>query len=151
MKKETVYLDTSVISAYFDNRVIERKKITVDFWHNVLPNYHVLISEITKEELHNATDNALRKKMNALIKDLKILKLNKNISILASAYIKNNIFPERYFDDALHVATATYNEIYYLSSWNFKHLVKVKTRKYVNSINILNGYKEIEIISPQEL
>jgi hypothetical protein len=36
-------------------------------------------------------------------------------------------------------------------SWNFEHLVKVKTRKTVNLINILEGYKEIEIISPQEL
>lgn len=53
--------------------------------------------------------------------------------------------------DSLHTAVATYYEIPYLVSWNFEHMVKVKTRKLVNSVNILQGYKEIEIVSPQEL
>lgn len=54
-------------------------------------------------------------------------------------------------DDALHVAIASFNEINYLISWNFEHIVKVKTRKLVNFVNVINGYREIEIISPQEL
>jgi hypothetical protein len=54
-------------------------------------------------------------------------------------------------DDARHVAIATFYEIAYLVSWNFEHLVKVKTRRMVNSINILEGFREIEIVSPQEL
>jgi hypothetical protein len=43
------------------------------------------------------------------------------------------------------------HEISYVVSWNFEHLVKVKTRKSVNLVNILEGFKEIEIVSPQEL
>jgi hypothetical protein len=30
-------------------------------------------------------------------------------------------------------------------------VVKVKTRKRINSVNTLEEYKEIEIVSPQEL
>lgn len=38
MKKETLYLNTSVPSTYYDNRVEERQKATIKFWEKVLPN-----------------------------------------------------------------------------------------------------------------
>lgn len=50
MKRDKLYLDTSVVSAYFDGNNPERQKITVKFWKKVLPKYHVFISEITVEE-----------------------------------------------------------------------------------------------------
>lgn len=151
MKKETLYLDTSVPSAYYDERAKDRKEATVRFWKEVLPNYQGYISEITVEELEDTKDLALRKKLKKLIKSFKELKINEEIRDLAKVYIEKEIFPERYVDDALHVAIASFYEISYLVSWNFEHLVKVKTRKWVNSVNILEGFKEIEIVSPQEL
>jgi len=86
-----------------------------------------------------------------LVKSFKVLKINKKIQALAKIYIEKGIFPARYIDDARHVAIVSYYEIPYLVSWNFEHLVKVKTRRLVNSLNILEGFREIEIISPQEL
>lgn len=32
MKKESVYLDTSVVSAYYDERAQERREATIRFW-----------------------------------------------------------------------------------------------------------------------
>lgn len=151
MKKETLYLDTSVVSAYYDKRAEERLAATLNFWDNVMPNYKVLISEITVNELEDTKDEALKKKFRKLVEVFSILKINSKASDLAHAYVSHGIFPEKYIDDALHVAIATCHDISYVVSWNFEHLVKVKTRKTVNSVNILEGYKEIEIISPQEL
>ena len=110
-----------------------------------------LISEITLEELGNTKNESLRIKLKELVGKFEILKPNKKINGLAKAYIINNIFSEKYIDDALHTAFASFYEINYLISWNFEHIVKVKTRRLVNSVNILNGLGEIEIISPQEL
>lgn len=151
MKKETLYLDTSVISAYYDERAKERRASTVKFWGTVVPNYKVFVSEITVTELENTKDGILKVKFRKLILDMNILRLNKKVRDLATAYINHGVFPEKYFDDALHVAIATCHDISYLVSWNFEHLVKVKTRKTVNLVNILEGYKDIEIVSPQEL
>ena len=151
MKKESLYLDTSVPSAYFDKRAKERKDATIKFWQEVLPNYRVYVSEITLRELDDTKNEYLRKKLRRIVKNFNILKSNKKISKLAKVYIERGIFPERYLDDALHVAVATYYEISYLVSWNFEHLVKVKTRKWVNSVNTLEGFRGIEIVSPQEL
>jgi len=151
MKKESLYLDTSVPSAYYDERAQERKDATIKFWKEVLPHYQVYVSEITVKELDDTKDENLRKRLRRLIKGFKILKSNKKIRDLAKVYVERGIFPERYVDDALHVALTTFYEVSYLVSWNFEHLVKVKTRKWVNSVNILEGFREIEIVSPQEL
>ena len=151
MKKESLYLDTSVPSAYYDKRAKERKDATIKFWKEVLLHYEVYVSEITVKELDDTKDENLRKRLRRLIKGFKILKSNKKIRDLAKVYIERGVFSEIYVDDALHVAITTFYEISYLVSWNFEHLVKVKTRKWVNSVNTLEGFTEIEIVSPQEL
>lgn len=151
MRKETLYLDTSVVSAYYDERAKERQEATIKFWRDVLPDYRIHISEITVEELEDTKDESLRRKLTKLIKGFKILKTNGKIRDLARAYIGKEVFSEKYIDDALHVAIASFYEISYVVSWNFEHLVKVKTRKLVNLVNMLEGFREIEIISPQEL
>jgi predicted nucleic acid-binding protein len=61
MKKESLYLDTSVLSAYYDKRAKERQDATIKFWKDVLPNYKVYISEITVEELENTKDESLKR------------------------------------------------------------------------------------------
>lgn len=109
------------------------------------------MSEIIVSELETTKDEALKIKFRKLVANMSLLRLNKKVRDLANVYINHGVFPEKYIDDALHVAIATYHDISYVVSWNFEHLVKVKTRKTVNLVNILEGYKEIEIISPQEL
>jgi predicted nucleic acid-binding protein len=151
MKKETLYLDTSVPSAYFDDRTKERQEATIKFWREVLPLYQVYISGITVEELEATKNEFLRRNFKKLVKEFRILKVNKKIRNLTRIYIEKGIFPERYIDDALHVATASFYNVSYLLSWNFEHLVKVRTRRLVNSVNVLEGFSQIEIVSPQEL
>jgi len=151
MKRDTLYFDTSVLSAYYDQRAKERQEATIKFWKEVLPNYQCYISEITVEELKDTKDEVLRRELKKLIKGFKVLKTNGEIRALARAYIEKGIFLEKYIDDAHHVAIASYYEISYLVSWNYEHLVKVKTRRLVNLVNILEGFKEIEIVPPLEL
>ena len=146
-----IYLDTSIISAYFDNRAPERQESTKIFWKEILSQYEVFISEITKDELMAAGDADLRGKFEGIIKDFTVLSTNEKIHKLAREYINYEIFPEKYLDDSMHVAIASYHDIDYILSWNFEHIVKVKTRKLVKSVNVLNDFREIEIVSPQEL
>lgn len=125
MKEESLYLDTSVPSAYYDRRAKERQDATIKFWGEILPKYKVYVSEITVRELEDTKDEALRKRLKELIKDFEVLKINENIKDLARTYIKNGIFLEKYNEDALHVAIASFYEVSYLVSWNFDHIVKV--------------------------
>lgn len=151
MDKEKLYLDTSVISAYYDQRVKERQKETMKFWKDILPKYQVYISELTVKETVNTSQLSLKKKLTALTKGFNILKLNSKIKVLADSYIKEGIFSSPQRADALHVAIASFYGVSYLASWNFEHLVKVKTRRMVSLVNVLKGFREIEIVMPAEL
>jgi hypothetical protein len=46
--------------------------------------------------------------------------------------VDNGVIPAKYQDDGLHLAFALLNGIDYIASWNFKHIVKPKTKAAVN-------------------
>jgi len=67
-----LYLDTSVISAYVDERLPERQRATLEFWER-LGSYDVAISELTLTEARATGDAALRQRMINLVDDFLIL------------------------------------------------------------------------------
>lgn len=150
MKKEKVYLDTSVPSAYCDDRTPERMKLTKEFWEKV-GAYTLYISTLVLDEIRQAPDKSLRDTLSVLLNRCVILKLDDEVATLAEAYVEAGVLPRRYFNDALHIAVAVVNSIQFLVSWNFKHFVNVKTRQMVNLVNLREGYGVIEIIAPPEL
>jgi hypothetical protein len=80
-----------------------------------------------------------------------LLELDLEAIELADRYVKEGIIPARYRSDALHIAAAVTNGIDVIVSWNFEHIVKLKTRVMVDGVNKLLGYHEIEICSPEEV
>ena len=147
--KTKIYLDTSVISALFDERTPERLSMTSAFWSK-LDDYEVFVSTLVLEELERA-NVMVRDKMLSSVQSFNVLNISEKAVELANCYLKQRIFPEKYFDDALHVALASKNQIGILVSWNFTHLVKLKTRRMVSIVNLQEDYMQIEIVSPPEL
>jgi len=151
MIRQKVYLDTTVPSAYFDDRAPDRQKLTRDFWHERLLGFIPVISTIVQIEINDTPNLEKRANMGNLVREFDILKPNDESDKLAQEYVGRGIFSEKFSSDANHVAIAVVNGVDFLASWNFKHLVKVNTRREVNLINALRGYGQIEIIAPPEL
>jgi hypothetical protein len=143
MIKQKIYLDTTVPSAYCDARTPERQKLTRQFWLERLPDFQPVISDVVLLEIAGTANTLQRDSMQELLDD--------DSRKLAIEYVERGIFPEKQLQDANHIAIAVVNDIDYLISWNFKHLVKVNTRRLVNLTNILLGFNQIEIIAPPEL
>jgi len=150
IKKIKVYLDTSVISALFDEKNPERKALTEAFFKQ-LGTFEVFISEITVAEAERTPDVKLRRKMKEIISQFSMLPSTDDVERLAKEYIRREAVPEGYPEDAYHIAIAVIHEIEYLLSWNFKHLVRKKTRDVVRMANTENNLRLIEIITPAEL
>lgn len=149
-RKVKVYLDTSVISALFDERNPERKSLTGAFFKE-LRNFEVFISEITVAEIERTLDLGLQSKMNNAVAQFSVLPLIDEVEWLAKEYIRHDAVPEGFLEDAYHIAIAVINEVDYLLSWNFKHIVRRKTRDTVRMVNTLNGLRQIDIMTPAEL
>ncbi|MFB0562922.1 MAG: type II toxin-antitoxin system VapC family toxin [Candidatus Lokiarchaeia archaeon] len=145
-----VYLDTSVISALFDERNPERKSLTESFFEEV-EKFEAYISEITVAEISRTLDSELRNKMREKISQFSVLSLTDDVEWLAKEYIRYGAVPESYPEDAYHIAVAVLNEMDFLLSWNFKHIVRIKTKDIVRMVNTLNNLRQIVIITPAEL
>lgn len=146
-EEKRVYLDTSVLSAYFDEYWPERQELTRKFWQK-RKDYQIFISPKTQEELQQAPAGK-RQKFANLIRSLEVFadKLAE-VENLAEAYVQAEIIPRKYKDDAIHIAMAVIGKASILLSWNFSHIVRLKTIKGVNAVNVLKGYPEIEIATP---
>ncbi len=144
-----LYLDTSVFSAYYDERTPERLKMTRGFWQ-VLDKHEKLCSELTIEELNQA-HSGLREKLLALTQNFTILTLTDEMRRLAERYVEEGVVPLKYLADALHIAAAVLGNADILVSWNFKHLVNRSTRLLVNYINVKEGLRTIDILAPPEV
>jgi predicted nucleic acid-binding protein len=151
LKKTKLYLDTSVPSFLFADDSPEKREATIQFWDILkLGLYDIVISDILLMEISRC-EISLSQKMEDKLSEivLDIVSVNEDIFSLAQKYISEGIIPQTYQDDALHIALATYNEADSLISWNFKHMVKLKTIRGVNGINRMLGFKELEILTPQ--
>ena len=70
---------------------------------------------------------------------------------LANQIIKMGILTPKSFDDCQHIATAVVYGCDCIISWNFKHIVNIKTIRGVRAITNLEGYKSIDIMNPSVL
>lgn len=150
-KRLKIYLDTSVPNAYFDIKNPSRKDITREFWKK-LKEYDVFISDVVIKEIGDIGDAIRRREILALVNELHVLSSNeKEIEVLTEEYIRRGVIPVRHIEDAIHIAVASFYGPDILISWNFEHIVKLKTKREVNVINVLIGYNQLEIIEPSML
>lgn len=145
-----IYLDTSVISAMFDDRDPGRRSLTASFWEE-LTRFDACISALVLLEIEATPDADKRRRMTALAKALRMLTDSDEMNELANAYLEHGVFPQGMRADAEHVAIAVVERIPVLASWNFRHLVNRRRRTMVNLVNADLGYEQIEIIAPPEL
>jgi predicted nucleic acid-binding protein len=155
LKKPKLYLDTSVISFYFAEDAPEKMAITRKFFDETIKSgrYEIFSSEVTLRELGNCTDSVLQDNLVGFAAELPVtyLPVTTQVSELAVEFVSDGLIPEKYQEDAFHLAFALIHSIDYVVSWNFKHIVKPKTKKAVKIIALKEGFKEIEIITPEEV
>ena len=151
-KKLRLYLDTSVLNFYYADDSPEKRDITIRFFEQIEKEvYFAYISDVVLDEIHKAPEQKRLKLLSLIRKfNLNELKTTSETRVLANLYVKHKIIPEKFLADALHIAIAVLNDMNVIISWNMNHIVKVKTRLGVNGINKMEGYKEIEIGTPEE-
>jgi len=156
MRKLALYLDTSVISfALSEDISDDDRNITLKLIEEInRGRYEGFISDVVIRELGSTQDAVKRGKLLKLVENMElneVLAVDEEIDRVADKYIEEGIIPAVYRDDALHIALTSVKGLDILVSWNFKHLVKHKTRIEVAGVNTLLGYKTIDICTPWEV
>lgn len=142
-------MDTSVYGGFFDDEFQEFTKPLFDRINN--GEFTILFSTLLEGELRLAP-----KKVRDLVDAIDnenfgfIIETDSTVE-LATKYISEKVVGQTSYSDYLHIALATKNQADLLISWNFKHIVNIDRIRGYNSINIKNGYKQLEICSPRDL
>ena len=147
MRKLKLYFDTSVLNFAIATDVPDERQTTLKLFEEVKQGKHeVFISDVVFKEINRAP-TALAAKLKALLLDLNAVELlaDEDAQTLARKYVENGVIPKKYDDDAMHIAIASVNDLDVIVSWNFNHIVKIKTKREVAGVNLLMGYREIDI------
>jgi predicted nucleic acid-binding protein len=149
MRPIRIYVDTSVFGGFFDTEFDKETKVLFD---KILKGeFKLIISDLTQNELIKAPENVRNLIIVLNIDDVEVIKISDEEINLATNYISENVVGKTSFDDCIHIAAATINNVDLLVSWNFKHIVNVMRIRGYNAVNIKNGYKTIDIRSPKDL
>jgi len=152
MKISKIYLETTMFNYYFDDER-DAHVDTVNLFIKIKAGkYEAYTSGAVIEELEKAPVDKHTKMIN-LINEYKInvLSVSEEAEKLADDYVSVGIIPLKYRTDGVHIAVTAVNDLDIIVSMNFEHIVKMKTKKLTNALNIVRGYKNIDIVSPMEV
>ena len=144
---------TSVISHLMQEDVPEKMADTRQLWEMFKNGkYDVYLSTVTLREIQKCPEPK-KKQLIDYLNEIRFttLEITEEVVMVAKKISEMGILTQKSFDDCQHIGAAVINECDCIISWNFKHIVNVKTIRGVRAITNLEGYKMIEIWNPSVL
>jgi predicted nucleic acid-binding protein len=143
-----VYVDTSVFGGIFDEEFAEASRAFFD--QVQAGRFHLLTSALVSAELQDAPPD-VQEWFSRFEPLLELITVSDQALTLSDAYVAAGVVTPRWADDALHVALATVHDAELIVSWNFRHMVNIDRIRGYNAVNLLSGYRTIDIRSPREV
>lgn len=89
--KLKIYLDTSIFSAYFDDRAPDRRAQTEEFWERIAA-FEACSSELAREELAKTPDADRRKRLLRLLDGMTVHRIAADMKQLSEQYVRAGVF-----------------------------------------------------------
>ncbi len=125
--KESVYIETSVFSFYYDDRndpkAAAMREWTRDWWKDYRENYTLVTSTAVFDELSRGNKSHKEKAL-SLAMTLPSIALTNEIAEIVRVYVARYVMPKDPLGDALHLALASLHKCDYLLTWNCRNLAK---------------------------
>jgi len=149
MKRFRVYADTSVFGGCFDDEFAEKSNL---FFAAVKTGrFTLVVSSTILAELRRAPDDVREILADLPTDAVEAVELSDETAQLRDAYLRAGILKPENKADAEHIASASVAEVDFVVSWNFKHIVHFEKIVAYQAVNLMNGYREIRIYSPNEV
>ncbi|MBM3236879.1 type II toxin-antitoxin system VapC family toxin [Candidatus Poribacteria bacterium] len=146
-RKLKLYLENSVISMYFQNDAPYLRDLTRQFWSDILPHFDAYISEAVLDEIRATEELNLRKALENLVKDFRVLEITEEVIKLADVYLSHRRLPR---GDALHLASASIGEMDFWVTWNLRHIYKRGTQEMIREVNARFRIPVPTIVTPED-
>ncbi len=149
MKRLRIYADTSVFGGCFDDEFSADSR---RFFEEVgSGRFLLVVSETTLFELAEAPAEVREVLTRLPTGSLEIIQAPEEIAVLRDAYVQAGVLGGASIRDAAHVASASVADVDIIVSWNFRHIVHFEKIRGFRAVNLLKGYRMVEIYSPKEV
>jgi predicted nucleic acid-binding protein len=148
-----LFLETTVFNFYFEDKQGQKQTDAIRLFEEIAGGkYEAYTSEAVIDEV-KAASREKAGKMEALSKKYikRAIQPSPEAERMADIYVKKGIIPLKFWDDALHIATATVNNCDFVVSYNLGHIVKTKTMIGTGLANLREGYRQIGLSTPTEV
>jgi len=148
------YIETTVVSYLTalpsrDLVLAAHQQVTRDFW-STRDAFELFVSQFVLDEA-SAGDAAAAELRVAVLRELVLLDLTRDATLLAAELIRGGGVPEKAKIDALHIAVASVHGMDYLVSWNCTHIANATMRGRIEAICRGAGFDPPVICTPLEL
>jgi hypothetical protein len=144
-----IYVDTSVFGGCFDREFALESNRFFDLVRRKLVT--ALVSVVVIEELEDAPI-VVRQMPSGLPQGFLVrVPIAREVIELRNAFLGAKIVGQDSINDATHVAAATVARADAITSWNFRHIVRLDKIRMYNGVSQQLGYPPISIVSPQEI
>ena len=153
-RKIKVYLDASVISYLDQQDAPESMRETQEVWERIRAGkYDIFISDVVLRELGDCKDEGKRRTLFGHLEEIQynLIAVDESTVALAEKIVTNGVLKRKNIDDCQHIAAAILSDCDIIVSWNFKHIVNVKTIRGIKVITTVEGYKDLLIYQPTAL
>ncbi|MCL2619889.1 MAG: PIN domain-containing protein [Defluviitaleaceae bacterium] len=153
MRKLKLYLDTSIISHLHQLDAPDKMNDTLILWEHIKDSsYDVVLSSVGFYELGKCSAEK-QVILAGFISQIRYQHIEVDDAILATAerFIDMGILTRRSYLDCQHIAAAIHAGCDLVVSWNFQHMVNVRTIRGAKIVTAIEGYKDILICSPNML
>ncbi len=149
---QTVYIETSVFSFYFERRTspaaVAMHDWTRQWWDSHRHRYLLATSTAVLAELDTGNLPHRKQALN-LAMSLPAIAPDDETGRIVEVYIERKVMPRNPLGDALHLAS--FHKFDFLLTWNCEHLANANKMGHIRRINTLLGLYVPLLITPLEL
>jgi hypothetical protein len=154
MRKPSVYLDTSIISAYWyegdDVAMVARQMRTRDWWTAERKYFAVTASAFGEAELR-AGEFPRQVECLRMIGRLPYLPVSAATRKLIRELLEQRIVPSTKAADAAHLAIAVSSSVDYLLTWNYAHMANPAVQARLDRLCQAWGLRSPLLVSPESI
>ena len=127
-----------------------RQTVTRERWETTAKQHEVFVSELVLDECGAGDPQAAAERI-GLIQDLPALEIEEPARQLAAALLDAQAVPRTEPRDATHIAIAAIGAMYFLVTWNFKHILNPTKQALIAQVCRRAGYEPAMLSTPEQM
>ncbi len=130
--------------------VAAHQQLTSYWWNDHRHRFNLFVSPRVLAEAASGDSGAAARRL-AELEGIPILTFTPEARLLVWHFLGNGLIPERFAEDAAHVAIATVHGMDFLLTWNCRHIVNAEIMRRLIAVAAAEGYALPVLCTPEQL